>query len=174
MKKPTTISIVIANHKGGVGKTTTAITLATGLATLEYPVVLVDCDGQGNVAHFLHLEERPALYELVIQEKQPESILQQKEGYQTLGIITGNQDTLEIEDALNRARRIQIDTALINALAPFAGRNGGRPTIIIVDTAPSLSNIQVAALYAADWLLIPAIPEYASENGLIALVETVD
>lgn len=170
MKKA--ITICIANHKGGVGKTTTAINLATGFADLGHPTILLDCDGQGNVAQFLALEPRPALYELVIQEKPPASVLQRLDDYPLLGIITGNQDTLEIENALNSGRRFSPGSAIRNALTPFLKCNG-KSTIIILDTAPSLSAIQVSALNAADWLIIPASPEYASETGIAALVQAV-
>src|SRR5512147_2376556 len=143
--KKSAVTICIANHKGGVGKTTTAISLATGLADLNYPTVLIDCDGQGNIAQFLNLEQRPALYELVIQEKPAASVLQRIEGYPLLGVVTGNQDTLEIENALNSGRRLRPATALRQALQPFTHpmRGNGKPTIIIIDTAPSLSAIQV-------------------------------
>ena len=171
MKKP--ITLCIANHKGGVGKTTTAVNLATGLADLGHPTVLVDCDGQGNVAQFLALEQRPALYELVIQEKAPAAVIQRVEGYSLLGVVTGNQDTLEIENALNTGRRYQPATALRQALRPFLKNGNGKATVIIIDTAPSLSSIQISALNAADWLIIPASPEYASETGIAALVQAV-
>lgn len=168
----TALTICVANHKGGVGKTTTSITLATGFAALGHPTILLDCDGQGNVAQFLALEERPALYELVIQEKPPASILQRIEGYPLLGVITGNQDTLEIENALNAGRRFNPTSAMRQALAPFLKCNG-KSTIIILDTAPSLSALQVSALNASNWLIIPASPEYASETGVAALVQAV-
>jgi chromosome partitioning protein len=174
MKMKRAITLVIANHKGGVGKTTSAVNLATGLAGFGYPTVLVDCDGQGNVAQFLALERRPALYELVIQEKAPAAVLQRVEGYPLLGVVTGNQDTLEIEHALNTGRRFQAATAIRNALRPFLSRNGnGKPTVVVIDTAPSLSAIQVSALNAADWLIIPASPEYASETGISQMVQAV-
>lgn len=171
--KKRAITLCIANHKGGVGKTTTAVNLATGLADLGYPTVLVDCDGQGNVAQFLALEQRPALYELVIQGQPPAGVLQRVADYPLLGVVTGNQDTLEIEDALVRGRRFHTPTALRNALQPFLKAGNGKPTTIIIDTAPSLSSLQLSALNASDWLVIPASPEYASETGIAALVQAV-
>lgn len=171
--KMTTITLCIANHKGGVGKTTTAVTLAAGLAGLGHPTVLVDCDAQGNVAPFLDLEPWPALYELVIQEKPAAEVLQQVAGYPCLGVITGNQDTLEIEDALNRGRRFHPAAAMRDALRHFIKSNISHSTVIILDTAPSLSSLQVSALNAADWLIVPASPEYASETGVAALIQAV-
>lgn len=171
MKKP--IVICIANHKGGVGKTTTAVNLSTGLAGLGFPTVLLDCDSQGNVAQFLNLEQWPALYELVIQEKPPAAVTQRLDAYPLLRVVTGNQDTLEIENALNAGRRYVPATAMKSALAPFLKNGNGKPTIVVLDTAPSLSALQVSALNASDWLIIPASPEYASETGIVALVKAV-
>lgn len=160
--------LVIANQKGGVGKTTTAVTLATGMASMGYPTVLVDADSQGNAAQFLGLEPRPDLYRLIIQERPPAEVVQRVDEYPLLGVVAGNADTLEIEDALSRGRRLQTATAFRQALGRF-----GSKTTIIVDTAPSLSNIQVSALNAANWLIVPAIPEYAAETGVAALTQTV-
>ena len=79
--------IIIANQKGGVGKTTTAVTLATGLASMGFPTVLVDADSQGNAAQFLGLEPRPDLYALVIQERNPADLVQRIPHYPLLGIV---------------------------------------------------------------------------------------
>ncbi len=65
------ITITVANHKGGVGKTTTAVSLATGFSALGYPCVLVDCDPQGNVASFLGLDPGTGLFDLVVKEMPP-------------------------------------------------------------------------------------------------------
>jgi chromosome partitioning protein len=166
--KPMTHIITVANQKGGVGKTTTAVTLATGLAALGQAVVLVDADTQGSVAHFLGLAPRPDLYALVIQDKSAAEVVQRVGGYPTLGVVSGNVDTWEIEDSLGRGRRFRPVTALRDALERF-----GKSTIVVIDTAPALSHIQVSALHAADWLLIPAIPEYAAEAGVANLTSTV-
>jgi len=160
--------IAIANQKGGVAKTTTAVTLATGLATQGYPTVLVDTDSQGSAGHFLGLDIRPDLYSLVIQERPIVEVVQRVERYPLLGVITGNADTLEVEDALSRGRRLKTATAMRDALAKF-----GPKTIVVVDTAPSLSNLQVSVLNAADWVIIPAIPEYAAEAGVANLIRSV-
>jgi chromosome partitioning protein len=160
--------LTIANQKGGVAKTTTAVTLATGLAALGLPVVLIDADSQGSAGQFLGLEPQPHLYRLLIQEKPIADCLQRLDAYPTLAVVSGNADTWEIEDALSRGRRLTTAAAFRDALARF----GPKP-IIIVDTAPSLSNIQVSVLNASDWLIIPAIPEYAAESGVANLIQSV-
>ena len=162
MKK--TITITIANHKGGVGKTTTAVTLATGLAGLGYRVVLIDCDVQGHVAPFLGLERRRSLYEFIIQEKPAD--------LQTIGnlsVLAGNEWTAEIGRALDQSQFLDKSTALKDALKRL-------PTdthLILIDTAPSVAAVQLSAINAADWLLVPAIPEFASEAGIMALTKMV-
>lgn len=162
------MNIVIANQKGGVGKTTTAVTIATAMAAVGYATVLVDADSQGNAAQFLGLEPRADLYRLMIQERPVAEVVQRVERYPLLGVVAGNSDTLEIEDALARGRRLNTATAFSKALARF-----GNKIAVVVDTAPSLSNIQLSALNAANWLIVPAIPEYAAETGVAALVQTV-
>ena len=166
-------TIAIANQKGGVGKTTTAITLATGLADLGYQTALVDCDPQGNVAAFLGQEPTPGLYELVVDRRPLEKVARflPDTGSDNLSLIAGDSTTVDLETLLRTSPLLQPNTALREALQPF--RNGPQ-TIIILDTAPGLSSVQLAALYTADWLIIPTCPEFASEVGITALVETID
>lgn len=171
MKK--SITICVANQKGGVGKTTTAITLATGLAGLGYPTILVDCDSQGNVSQFLKMEESPGLYKLVIMERPPTEVLRTIPKYPRLGIVSGNNLTSDIEVNLNAGRRLKTETALNNALRGLQRNGQNKPYITILDTAPSLSSLQISALNASDWLVIPARPEYASETGIKALTRTI-
>lgn len=178
MKK--SITICIANHKGGVGKTTTAVTLGTGFAALGYPTVLVDCDPQGNVANFIGLDPTPGLYDLLVARAKPVDVVW-RIGDTKLGVIPGDSSTVDVETLLRTSPRLSPAHALRDALAPFRANGHGpstssgrcKPTIILIDTAPSLSSIQLAALCAADWLLIPASPEYASETGIAALTAAI-
>lgn len=171
MKK--SITITIANHKGGVGKTTTAITLGTGLAALGYPTVLVDCDPQGNVASFMGLDPKPGLYDLLVARAKPVDVVW-RIGETKLGVIPGDSSTVDVETLLRTSPRMSPVHVLSDALAPFRSNgHSGKPTIILIDTAPSLSSIQMAALCAADWLLIPASPEYASETGIATLASAI-
>ena len=170
------VTITVANHKGGVGKTTTAVTLATGLAALNYPTLLIDCDPQGNVASFLGLEPGSGLYELVVERRRPSEVAISLSdlGYPHLALITGGELTVDLETLLRTSHRLTPATALRDALAHFQSNGRHKSTVIILDTAPSLSSVQVAALSAADWLLIPASPEFATETGISALVNAVN
>lgn len=173
MAKP--IILTVANHKGGVGKTTTAVTLAAGLADLGYPAILVDCDPQGNVASFLGLEPSSGLYELVVEHRRPAEVIQllSKQGYPNLGLIAGDSATVDLETLLRTSSRFNPTTAFKEAFRSFPAGNG-KSLALVLDTAPSLSSVQVAALSAADWLIIPTSPEYAAETGIGALAQAVD
>jgi len=166
-------TIVIANQKGGVAKTTTACALATGLADLGYRTVLVDCDPQGNVAAFLGETPSPGLYELVVEGYAADRVAYPltRLGYPTLNLIAGDSTTVDLETLLRSSQLLQPASALQEAIRPFQV-NG--QTIVILDTAPGLSSVQLAALYAADWLIIPTCPEFAAEVGLSAMIETID
>lgn len=168
MKK--NIVICIANHKGGVGKTTTAVTLGSGLAALGYPTVIIDADPQGNVASFLGMDPAPGLFDLLVHRTKATDLVQ-RIGESKLFIIPGDASTVDVETLLRTSARFNPRTALKEALSSFV--SNGKPTIIIIDTAPSLSSVQVAALCAADWLLIPASPEFASETGIGALANAI-
>ena len=162
-------TITIANQKGGVGKTTTAITLATGLADLGYQTVLVDSDPQGNVAAFLGHEATAGLYELVVEQRPLEKVVQMLCPW--LSLVAGNSTTVDLETLLRTSPLLQPATAFRTALQPLLANS---QTVIILDTAPGLSSVQLAALYAADWLIIPTCPEFAAEVGLSALIDTID
>ena len=168
--------ITVANQKGGVGKTTTAVTLATGLSELGYPTILIDCDPQGNVASFLGLRPSSGLYQLVVEQRRPTDVIVHltEQGYPRLGLVAGDSATVDLETLLRTSTRLKPATAFCEALRPFrATKQAGKATVIILDTAPSLSSVQISALSVADWLLIPTSPEYASETGIGALVEAV-
>jgi chromosome partitioning protein len=166
-------TIAIANQKGGVAKTTTAISLATGLAELGYQTLLVDGDPQGNVAAFLGQESAPGLYELLVEQRPLEKAahLLAGSGYPSLSLVAGDSTTVDLETLLRTSPLLQPATALRAALQPFLATP---QTAVILDTAPGLSSVQLAALYAADWLIIPTCPEFAAEVGLSAMIETID
>jgi chromosome partitioning protein len=168
------LTITVANHKGGVGKTTTAVNLGAGLAGLGYPVVLVDCDPQHNCTDFLGMQPAPALFEMIV-NRTPATSLFRRYNETTLVLIPSETASTVDLETLFRTPAARLDTAgaLRQALDVFYSNGKGKTTVVICDTAPSLSNLQVSALAAADWLLIPATPEFASETGISALVRAV-
>lgn len=161
---------VIANAKGGTGKMTTAVTLATGFASLGSRVLLIDCDVQGNVAHFLGMDPARELFELIVAGRSLSEVATPVPGFPTLSVIRSDADTEYIDTLLKQGGRINKNDALDK---PLHGRNGKTYEIVIIDTAPAISDVQRAALRAVDWLIVPAIPEYASEAGISQLSGTV-
>lgn len=166
------IVLAIANQKGGTGKTTTATTLASGFAGLGQRTVLIDCDPQGNVAHFLNMRPADELYKLVVMERPLSHVAQPVDNFPLLSIVRGNEETEAIETLMRQGRRGRVsrDDALRK---PLRSRDSQSYDLAILDTAPSLSEVQRSALRASDWLIIPAIPEYASEAGIAQLARTV-
>jgi chromosome partitioning protein len=158
--------ICIANHKGGIGKTTTAVTLATGFSAMGKSTTLIDCDPQGNCASFLGKKPMPGLHDWLIAKQDSTQISYLIDPNLTL--IPGDDSTVDVETLLRTSLRYHPQKVIAQAVKQLDSK------IIILDTAPSLSSIQIAALCAANWLLIPASPEYASETGISALVSVID
>lgn len=161
--------ICIANQKGGVGKTTTAINLSYSLAVLENRVLLVDADPQANSTSHLGFDPkniRLGLYELMVQELNPEdAILDTK--YEYLKILPANIDLvgaeIEMIDLPNRER-------ILNKLLEKVKTNYD---FIIIDCSPSLGLITTNALGASDSVLIPVQCEYFALEGLGKLLNTI-
>lgn len=161
--------ICIANQKGGVGKTTTAINLSYSLAVLENRVLLVDADPQANSTSHLGFDPkniRLGLYELMVQELNPEdAILDTK--YEYLKILPANIDLvgaeIEMIDLPNRER-------ILNKLLEKVKTDYD---FIIIDCSPSLGLITTNALGASDSVLIPVQCEYFALEGLGKLLNTI-
>ena len=158
----------VANQKGGVGKTTTAINLTASLAASEKRVLLIDTDPQGNATSGLGLDKdnlNGNLYDLYIEAKKIEDVVQ-KTGIDCLKIISSNIDLIgaELELILKDGR----ETILKRAL----DRIKGQYDYIFIDCPPSLSLLTLNALVAADSLLIPIQCEYFALEGISMLLRT--
>lgn len=165
------VTITVANHKGGVGKTTTAVNGATYFARLGYPTVLVDIDPQGHVAKFLDLEASDALYDLIVARGKPIDVTQRYKNTK-LAVITNTAKSIKaIETLLLTGDMLAPETALKKPLAQFASPSG-KPTVVFIDTSPTITAVQLMAINAADWLLVPATPTYASGTGVVRVCQT--
>lgn len=159
--------ICIANQKGGVGKTTTAINLASSLAAAEKKTLLIDGDSQGNATSGMGINDNGNnLYHAMIGQSQLEEVIQPT-NIPHLDIITSNQDLIGVEVEFihieDREKRLR---HLLKALA--------RPyDFIIIDCPPSLGFMTVNALVAADFLIVPLQCEYFAMEGLGYLLNTV-
>lgn len=161
--------VAVANQKGGVGKTTTALNLAAGLAELGQRVLLIDLDPQGNASTGSGIElgdDEKTLYDLLVGEATVADI---KIEADQLGfdVLPGNGDLTAAEVALmDREDRAQVlKSALADVLNDYDH--------ILIDCPPALNVLTLNALTAADGVLIPMQCEYYAMEGLSALLGTV-
>jgi len=155
--------ICVANQKGGVGKTTTSVSLAHGLALCGVRVLLVDLDPQGHVAFSLGLKKSPGLYRALVEDAPLAEVAQPAR--ERLDILPGDKRT---EKAKRYLMTVNFrERVLADLLA------GCTYQVVILDTAPSLDVLHVAALVASDWVLIPTKLESMAVDGVNEALRSV-
>jgi chromosome partitioning protein len=161
--------IAIANQKGGVGKTTTAINLAASLALAEKEILLIDSDPQGNTTSGLGTERdglKHDLYNVFVGASNIEETVLETE-VDGLGLVPSSIDLLGVEvEFVNREGRERV---LSDALEPVRSRY----EYIIIDCPPSLGLLTLNALVAADSVIVPVQCEYYALEGLGHLASTI-
>ena len=167
--------MVVANQKGGVGKTTTAVNLAAALAFHGLDVLVIDLDPQGNASTALgidHHADIPSVYDVLVDGAAMADIVTAVDGVERLRCVPATIDLagaeIELVSVVARESRLQ------KALRAYLNEHGVQYDYVLIDCPPSLGLLTVNALVGGDEVLIPIQCEYYALEGLSQLLKNID
>lgn len=160
--------LTVANQKGGVGKTTTAVNLAHGLTRQGKKVLLVDLDPQGQCATILGLKPEPGAFNLLVSELPHKQIVRMTDR-PDLYIIMGDKKTAIAQTVLS-VQRTAI-SFIREKLTPIILEDAF--DFIVIDTSPSVGELQEQALWASDGVLVPCAADYLATDGVFSIHTTL-
>jgi chromosome partitioning protein len=161
-------TITVANQKGGVGKTTTAVNLAHGLVLEGKRVLLVDLDPQGQCATILGLKPEAGAFNLLVAEQSPDHVIRITDR-ENLFVILGDRKTATAQTVLS-VQRVPISYTH-QKLAPAIKKD--QIDFMIIDTSPSVGDLQEQALWASNGVLIPCAVDYLASDGVFNIAQTL-
>jgi chromosome partitioning protein len=170
--------LVVANQKGGVGKTTTTVNVAAAFASRGLQVLVVDLDPQGNASTALnieHTEGTPGVYEAIVEGRELDDLIRICPDFPGLQVLPASIDLAgaEIELVSLVARETRLDKALQKHLAKMESA-GQRIDYVLIDCPPSLGLLTINAMVAGREVLIPIQCEYYALEGLGQLIRSIE
>jgi len=166
-------TIAVVNQKGGVGKTTTAVTLGHGLAIRRFNTLVIDLDSQGQVASCLGRDHEPGVFNALVGGQTLGDVIRTT-GRDRLWHVPGDKRTATAQIVLN-AEGFDL-TVWVKMLRKLLIGEGGfwfQPDFVIFDTAPSIGGLQEAAVYASHEVIVPTAVDYLAAEGVVKTMETL-